>query len=203
MLLSFRVENHKSIRDEQQVLLTPVYDDATPEEADWEALTATGIFGANASGKSNVLDALGLMQETVRWSMRDNEPGGGVRREPFALSNEAAEEPSVFVVDLMLSGVRHTYGFAVDDDRVVEEWLYSYPRRRKRVVFERDEESFTFGEQAEKTLKSLLPEWSKGRTCFGDFADGPGDALSRAASLPEGTDPNTGIHRLVQTLLQK
>src|SRR5699024_12073846 len=60
---------------------------------------------------------------------------------PFALSNEAAEEPSVFVVDLMLSGVRHTYGFAVDDDRVVEEWLYSYPRRRKRVVFERDERS--------------------------------------------------------------
>ena len=59
------------------------------------------------------------------------------------------------------------------------------------------------GKQAEKTLKSLLPEWSKGRTCFGDFADGPGDALSRAASLPEGTDPNTGIHRLVQTLLQK
>ena len=153
MLLSFRVENHKSIRDEQQVLLTPVYDDATPEEADWEALTVTGIFGANASGKSNVLDALGLMQETVRWSMRDNEPGGGVRREPFALSNEAAEEPSVFVVDLMLSGVRHTYGFAVDDDRVVEEWLYSYPRRRKRVVFERDEESFTFGESVSVKLR--------------------------------------------------
>src|SRR5699024_7005256 len=78
------------------------------------------------------------MQETVRWSMRDNEPGGGVRREPFALSNEAAEEPSVFVVDQMLSGVRHTYGFAVDDDR---------------VVFERDEESFTFGESVSVKLR--------------------------------------------------
>src|SRR5699024_6682928 len=109
----------------------------------------------------------------------------------------------VFVVDLMLSGVRHTYGFAVDDDRVVEEWLYSYPRRRKRVVFERDEESFTFGEQAEKTLKSRLPAWSKGRTRLGDFAEGPGVALGRAASLPEGTDPDTGIHGVVATLLQK
>lgn len=155
MLLSFRVGNHKSIRDEQQLLLTPAYDDATPEAAEWEALTVAGVFGANASGKSNVLDALGYMRETVRWSMRDNEPGGGMRREPFALSTEATEEPSTFVVDLMLSGVRHTYGFAVDDDRVVEEWLYSYPRRRKRVVFERDEEGLTFGEAAPVKLRRV------------------------------------------------
>ncbi|MFE9243211.1 ATP/GTP-binding protein [Nocardiopsis sp. NPDC006938] len=155
MLLSFRVENHKSIREEQQLLLTPVYDDARPESADWEAVTVAGIFGANASGKSNLLDALVFMRDTVRWSMNNAEPGGAIRRQPFALDTEAATDPSVFVVDLMISGVRHTYGFAVDDERVTEEWLYTYPKRRRRVLFERDGAEFTFGDSAPAKLRQV------------------------------------------------
>ncbi|MFY7065316.1 AAA family ATPase [Nocardiopsis changdeensis] len=155
MLLSFRVENHKSIREEQQLLLTPVYEDARPRTADWEAVTVAGIFGANASGKSNLLDALALMRNTVRWSMRDNEPGGGMPRYPFAFEAEARKEPSAFVVDLVLDRVRYTYGFAIDDERVVEEWLYSYPKRRKRVVFEREGDAFSFGEQASAKLRQV------------------------------------------------
>ncbi|MEU3141901.1 ATP-binding protein [Nocardiopsis alba] len=155
MLLSFRVENHKSVRHEQQLLLTPTYEDAHPENADWEATTVAGIFGANASGKSNLLDALVYMRDTVRWSMSTGEPGGGIARSSFALDLDADEEPSTFVVDLMLSGVRHTYGFAVDDESVVEEWLYTYPKRRKRVLFERDGAEFSFGEGVPAKLRQV------------------------------------------------
>ncbi|WP_017613057.1 AAA family ATPase [Nocardiopsis salina] len=76
-MLSFRLENHKSVRDEQQLLLTPAHEDARPENADWEASTVAGLFGANASGKSNVLEALVCMRDTVRWSMNNSEPGTG------------------------------------------------------------------------------------------------------------------------------
>ena len=155
MLLSFRVENHKSIRDEQQLLLTPTYDDAVPEDADWEACSVAGIFGANASGKSNLLHALDFMRETVRWSMSRSEPGSGIAREPFALDPTSRVEPSTFVVDLTLSEVRHTYGFAIDDERVVEEWLYAYPKRRKRVLFEREGEEFVFGDSAPTSLRQV------------------------------------------------
>ncbi|MEU3015843.1 ATP-binding protein [Nocardiopsis sp. NPDC007018] len=155
MLLSFRVENHKSIREEQQLLLTPVYDDARPESADWEAVTVAGVFGANASGKSNLLDALAFMRDTVRWSMNNAEPGGGIARVPFALDTESASEPSIFVVDLKLSGVRHTYGFAIDDERVTEEWLYTYPKGRRRVLFERDGAEFTFGDSTPAKLRQV------------------------------------------------
>lgn len=155
MLLSFRVENHKSIRDEQQLLLAPVYDDARPQEADWEATTVAGIFGANASGKSNILDALSFMRDTVRWSFRDNEPGKGFRRFAFGLDMESEAEPSTFVVDLKLDGERYTYGFAVDDDHVVEEWLYHYPKQRKRVVFERESGTFTFGDSMSAGLRQV------------------------------------------------
>jgi AAA15 family ATPase/GTPase len=155
MLLSFRVENHKSIREEQQLLLTPTYDDAQPESADWEAVTVAGIFGANASGKSNLLDALSFMRDTVRWSMSRGEPGSGIHREPFALDAEAATDPSIFVIDLMLSGVRYTYGFSINGAQVLEEWLYTYPKRRKRVVFDRDGEEFEFGDSAPAKLRQV------------------------------------------------
>lgn len=155
MLLSFRVENHKSIREEQQLLLTPTYDDARPESADWEAVAVAGVFGANASGKSNLLDALSFMQDLVRWSLNNGEPGSGIHREPFALNAEAATEPSIFVVDLMLSGVRHTYGFAINGAQVLEEWLYTYPKRRKRVVFDRDGAEFEFGDRTPVKLRQV------------------------------------------------
>ncbi len=155
MLLSFRVENHKSIREEQQLLLTPTYDDARPESADWEAVTVAGVFGANASGKSNLLDALAFMKNLVRWSMNNGEPGGGIRRAPFVLDAEAATDPSIFVIDLMLSGVRHTYGFTIDDGHVIEEWLYTYPKRRKRVVFDREGQEFEFGDSAPVKLRQV------------------------------------------------
>ena len=155
MLLCFRVENHKSLRHEQRLLLTPVYDDARPATADWQATTVAGIFGPNASGKSNLLDALLLMRDTVLRPARDDEPGGGVRRHPFALSAECGAAPSAFVVDLMLSGVRYTYGFSVDDERVLEEWLYGYPKRRRRVLFERDGDEFEFGENSPSRLRQV------------------------------------------------
>lgn len=107
MLLSFRVENHKSILDEQQLLLTPTYEDGVPENADWEAATVAGVFGANASGKSNLLHALDFMRDTVRWSMSRSEPGSGVAREPFALDSTSRAEASACRRSDALRGSSH------------------------------------------------------------------------------------------------
>lgn len=133
MLRSFRVENHKSFREEAELLLIPAYDKLRP------AVPATGIVGANASGKSNLLDALDWLQRAVRESYAQWEPGSGVPRTPFRLEPEYAQKPSLYCVELIIDRSRHTYGVEVDDKRVVSEWLYSYPRNRKRVIFEREE----------------------------------------------------------------
>jgi predicted ATPase len=74
MLRSFRVENHKSIKDEAELLLMPVYDKSRP------VVPVTAIFGANAAGKSNVLDALRWMRQAVIDSFRLWEPERGVPR---------------------------------------------------------------------------------------------------------------------------
>jgi len=152
MLLSFRTANHRSLRTEQQLLLTPTYAEPDGSEAAWEAVPVVAIFGPNASGKSNLLDAISYMAYVVRWSFRENEPGGGMRRTPFALS---ADEPSTYVVDVALDGVRYTYGFSIDDAAVVEEWLYSYPQKRERRIFERSGGDFTYGVHTPESVKSL------------------------------------------------
>jgi hypothetical protein len=152
MLLSFRAANHRSLRDEQQLLLTPAYEEHVGSGTEWPAVPVVGVFGSNASGKSNVIDAIRYMAHVVRWSFRENEPGGGMQRDPFALTTG---EPSTYVVDLAVDGVRYTYGFAIDDAAVVEEWLYSYPLKKERKIFERNGDSFTYGVNTPESVKSL------------------------------------------------
>ncbi len=138
MLRSFRLANHRSFRDEHELLLMPSYDN------DRDVVPVAAVFGANASGKSNLLDGLRLMSDLVRgWGTRD--PGPGVPRSPFRLEPKSLLEPSSFAVELVLDGVRYSYGFAVDDERVIREWLHAYPLSRRRVLFERDGQSIGFG----------------------------------------------------------
>jgi len=156
MLLSFRFANHKSFRDEQQLNLTPVYADDAPVEEQFAVLPVTGVFGANASGKSNLIDALSYVGSFVRRSDREVEPDVGIKslrigRQPFLLEPEIATQPSSYVIDLMIEGVRCTYGFVLDDERILQEWLYVYPRHRRRRVFQRTLDEFLWGEESAKS----------------------------------------------------
>ncbi len=152
MLIELRVENHRSLRDE--VVLTMeagrVGDDSDPRAREVPGhsarlLTAAALYGANASGKSNVLAALGFMRDAVLHSHRMWPPEGGVPRAPFAWGARAAQ-PSLFEVEFLVSGVRHNYGFVTNDDGFLEEWLWAWPHGRKQIWLEREGESFKFGE---------------------------------------------------------
>ena len=139
MLRSFRVANHRSIRAAQELVLLPAYDKSRP------VTPVAALYGANASGKSNVLDALRWMRAAVLESNATWRPRGGVPRVPFRLDPAAADEPSEFAVDIVAEGVRYHYGLAVDDRVVVGEWLHSYPKGRRRVIFDRTGQTWTFG----------------------------------------------------------
>ncbi|MHB9862108.1 AAA family ATPase [Streptomyces sp. YIM S03343] len=156
MLLNFRVGNHRSIRAETEWQLQPVYDGDRPPGTAWEAVPVAGVFGSNAAGKSNVVDALRYMAEMVNHSHLLAEDGEGVSRQPF-LSDVREAESSWYVTDLVVQGVRHVYGFEVDDDHVAAEWLYAYPEGRKRVVFERDGDDFRVGslQERQKELRTV------------------------------------------------
>ncbi|MEU4803343.1 ATP-binding protein [Actinosynnema sp. NPDC023587] len=131
--------NHRSFRDEQELLLIPAY------AKDRQAVPVAAVYGANASGKSNLLDGLKFMADAVRDSFGKWSPDGGVPRRPFRPAPGARDQPSVFAVEFVDGRIRYVYGFEVDDERVRTEWLHSYPEKRKRVIFERDRDEIKFG----------------------------------------------------------
>ncbi|CAL9565577.1 AAA family ATPase [Streptomyces sp. enrichment culture] len=155
MLLNFRVANHRSIRDELEWQLHPVYDGDRPQGTSWYAVPVAGVFGANAAGKSNVVGALRYMAEMVNLSPLMAEDGESVSRQPFLLDRVAPSECSWYVVDLLVRGVRYAYGFEVDDESVRGEWLYAYPEGRKRVVFEREGDDFRVGSAYQRGAKAM------------------------------------------------
>ena len=108
-------------------------------------LPVAAVYGANASGKSNLLAALGFMREAVLFSHRAWSPEGGVPRDPFAWGPSTAE-PSLLEVTVVVGGVRYQYGFVVDDRCFLEEWLYAWPKGRKQTWLEREGDQFKFGE---------------------------------------------------------
>lgn len=152
MLLSFRFANHRSFRDDQELLLLPAYDKSL------QAVPVTGIYGANASGKSGVLLAIATMRKMVLESFSRWSPLSEIPREPFAFDSTALARESTFGVDLLLNGEKYVYGFSVDDAKVTEEWLYHYPRGSRRILFERNDQKIDFGDSLrgpKKTVKDI------------------------------------------------
>ncbi|GHK04549.1 hypothetical protein SY2F82_63460 [Streptomyces sp. Y2F8-2] len=150
MLLSFRVANHRSIRDEMELSLAASELDGRfardtgvrSRGKELKTLPVVGIFGANASGKSNVLLAMHFMRRAVRESFAEWGKDPGVPREPFTLDPRARQDTSLFEADLLLptggERIRYTYGFELSDERVEAEWLHAYPSGRRQVWFDRE-----------------------------------------------------------------
>ncbi|MFB7290038.1 AAA family ATPase [Actinacidiphila glaucinigra] len=148
MLLRFRVANHRSIRDECELSLVGasagdgVARATTLRDQDQEVpvLPVIGIFGANASGKTNLLRAMFDMRDAVRTSFAEWATHPGVPRQPFKLDPDAADETTLYEVDLMLgaSPIRYTYGFELSNERVEAEWLHAYPEGQRVVWFDRE-----------------------------------------------------------------
>ena len=152
MLLRFGVSNHLSIRDPQELSFVASSlkdrDDgliACAAAPSGSILPAVVIYGANASGKSNLADAMATMRSMVLWSQAKGEPGGSVPRRPFRLDAAHPQRPSRFDIDFVIDGVRHHYGFEASDKAFASEWLYAFPRHHRRILFERDGGEFRFG----------------------------------------------------------
>lgn len=147
VLLSFRAENVLSFRGAFELSLgaTNLQEEPDPVEIRWRedgrqatVLPVAGIFGANASGKSNVLKALSSMRDAVAYSFGFVRPGGGFQRDAFRLDGYGASTPSKYEVEVVLDGVWHNYGYRADDRCVHEEWAYRRRNGRKETIFRRE-----------------------------------------------------------------
>ncbi|GHE34995.1 MULTISPECIES: AAA family ATPase [Streptomyces] len=167
MLLRFRVTNHASIRDEQE--LSMIAGDDRPDRAQTavpgtalHTVPVAAVYGPNASGKSNIIDALTWMKHAVLHSFGRWDPAGGVPRRPFRLRADAESHPSSYEIDFVVEGTRYEFGFTVDEERVREEWLFYFPEGKRRKLYVRDgsrPEDISFGRWLtgrRKTISELL-----------------------------------------------
>lgn len=177
MLLRFGVENFRSIKEYQELsFVASAYKDAgvelfKPEGFKGRVLPAIGLYGANASGKSTVLRALRFFVSGILTSYNPQKTGK-IGRVPFALDPAYKNIPSRFDCDLLLNGTRFHYGFSISDDRVEEEWLYTFSTKGKRITrqtwFYRNANEnvpFVFGKEL-RGLKKTLEELTRKDSLF-------------------------------------
>lgn len=167
-LVAFSIENVRSYRENTELSLDAlrsgnpnvVHEVNTAATQPLQILPVLGIWGANASGKTAILRAMTDMRFVVLNSFR-RDLTGNLRKE-FLLSgdNESRGRPSAFHVELILDGILWLYGFEIDDESVLKEYAYFYPRGRRVLVFERDDEGVDMGKQF-KSFGKKIDVWLK------------------------------------------
>lgn len=148
MLLAFRVSNYRSILDEQELSLVRTAKSAAGGGATADPTTVAAIYGANASGKSNLFAAMKFMREAVADSHATWDNDDEIPVEPFLLDKHSANAPSKFEIDFKWLDVRYRYGFELNKREVLSEWLHAFPKGRRQTLFERDRsatEEYYFG----------------------------------------------------------
>jgi len=136
MLVEFRVGNYRSFREEQTLSLVASKDtelnDNIVDQGKLHLLKAAGIYGPNASGKSNLLKALSTMKQIIIGGPA--KPGEKLPVTAFKLSSKYSKKPSSFEVIFYHGKFRYQYGFTATSERIHDEWLYAYPMGRSREV---------------------------------------------------------------------
>jgi uncharacterized protein len=154
MLVRFCAENFLSIRDAAEVSLVAsslqeLRSTLLPSRyAKYGMLPVVAFYGANASGKSNFLAAIAFMRSMVVNSFKVGDAGSEIPVKPFLLDDENQQKPSTFVLDFILNDTRYQLGFSLGRQRVIQEWLYAFPKRTRQVLYHRNSDApdeFYFG----------------------------------------------------------
>lgn len=145
MLLEFSVSNYRSIGEKQTLNMMPApkqkeYIDNILSISSFSALNAAALYGANASGKSNLLRAMSLMDFIIHTSSRMASTAK-LPHDPFLLREGLAELPTEFEIIFVYGETRYRYGFSFDKVSIKEEWLYRKISGREVPLFIRENDT--------------------------------------------------------------
>lgn len=152
MLIEFSVGNYRSFKEPvtfSMVAANLVAKDKKLDEnnvfavdKELKLLKSAAIYGANASGKSNLAKALKFMTSFMVDSSRETQSTDPIDVEPFRLSTDTEKEPSYFELVFLMDGRKYRYGFEANQKQIISEWLYYVPKVRETRLFEREMNSF-------------------------------------------------------------
>jgi len=155
MLIQFVVENFLSFRDETIFNLIPTTDKKhithinknDDKKPNIEILKIAALYGANGSGKSNLIKAIKFAKDLILSGTKGDETIGA---KPFRLESEYINNPCKFQLLFYHNNQIYDYGFVIDKLKVYEEWLYvkssrSFKKMYERINTEAGKKKYEFG----------------------------------------------------------
>jgi len=149
MLLSFTVKNYRSFAHETTLdMQSPKFQTLRPRENEsWNdlVLKRAAIFGANASGKTNIIKPLGMLRNAIASSIRNEDLVKSLYN-PHKLYKDA---PTTFITEYEYKGIRYQWTLVLDKAGIVEESLQANAKRIWRPIFDRKRDTIVFGKGAQ------------------------------------------------------
>lgn len=146
MIVDFSVQNYKSIRDMQTLAMNAANIVSKDKELDksnlikvspkLSLLKTKAIYGANASGKSSMIEALASFITIVIYSVKDEKALQLIW--PFYFSDAKMMAPTYFQLSFLLNGTYYRYGFEADASKIKSEWLFGTPGKKEVPFFTRE-----------------------------------------------------------------
>jgi AAA15 family ATPase/GTPase len=157
MLIQFSVRNFKTFKEKAVLnLVASNYDKDTREndniktDSDFNLriVKSAVIYGANASGKSKIMEALMFMRDFAIKSSKDSQKGDAINIEPFRLDTDSETDSSEFEVVFIFNSEMYRYGFEVTKEKIFSEWLYHKPKTKEIELFYREKQKFDIHERS-------------------------------------------------------
>lgn len=171
MLIRFTVENFMSFKERQSFSLIPGQGRLKPEHKTKSVkgistLKTSVIFGANASGKSNLIKAMAFGKHLI---LKGTKSEKRIDYQKFRLDSTYQASNSRIEYEIQHKGKNYAYGFIFNSDEIVEEWLYEITKKSDKKIFERSTESnhsfdldFLYSKNKKKEEQQFLKFTAKG-----------------------------------------
>jgi uncharacterized protein len=165
MLVKFSFRNFKTFREEAE--LTLVANTDTTRQSDnvikdllfsFNILKSAVVYGANASGKSKMMEGLSFMKQFAINSSIQSQKGQPVDVEPFLLDTVSSASPSMFEIIFIHKSQLFRYGFEVNRQEITSEWLYHRPKTKEVEIFYREGQEFEIHQRQFAKGATLIKE---------------------------------------------
>lgn len=164
MLIQFNFKNFKSFKDDSSLDMTATSITEHPynliSSGDEKYIKVAAIYGANASGKSSIIEAFKFMQEWILFSFNRAMATQDIPIKRFAFDIDALKEPAEFEVFFKHKNNEYQYGFSLDNKKICEEWLYLKKDSSKNTyitLFQRSGGEIKCNSKLLKSVENFIP----------------------------------------------
>ena len=164
MLVEFSVGNFRSFKDIQTLSMIAAPISSKNKELDEQntfqatpklrLLKTKAIYGANGSGKSNLVNAMMSFLTLIEDSLQED-TFSALFKNPFLFSSSSKDSPSFFQIIVIIEGILYRYGFETDEKGIVTEWLFATPNQKEVFYFKREGQNLEINDKYLKGAKKI------------------------------------------------